>query len=91
MLYLHKNKTKNPYEIAEHLGLKASTVKNILVDQKIKRERPKHNYKKKELCERSKTILEMLESGKTPRQVAREMDVSTQWVHILKKRLTKGE
>jgi DNA invertase Pin-like site-specific DNA recombinase len=87
---LYKSGVTNPYEIAKSFGLSPMTVRNILSHAKLNRERPKHNYKKREprayerLCDNTKGIIKLLNSGMTARQVARELDMSTQWVYVIK-------
>lgn len=95
VISLYKSGVKSPYEIADCYGLSVVTVRNILSHASLHRGRPKHNYKKREprayerLCDNTKTIIDMLSSGMSVRQVSRELDVSTQWVHIIRTKYVK--
>lgn len=85
----------NPYEIAEILGYKPSSVQSSLV-RIIKRSRPKHNYKKTKLAPESKakieSIIKELQDGIAPIIVAKNHKCSRQYVHIIKnKYMENGE
>lgn len=98
ILGLYHSGVTNPYEIAESFGISVATVRGVLAEAKLNRSRPKHNYKptkpqaEETLCKNTRSIIEALRSGLTPRQVARELDMSTQWVYVIKKKyIDKGE
>lgn len=89
--YFYENVTKNPYEIAEHTGYTVGTVSTYLKRNGISRERPKHNYNKREYSENTKEILKCIEAGKTPREICSLFGVSKQWVSRIKKRNKEDE
>ena len=80
------------YEIADKLGLSRYTVRNILVDEKLNRERPKQNYNKRKLtqvntlCEKTQTIVNDLIANKDIRDIIIEHNVSRQYVYSIKKK-----
>ena len=79
-------KIKNPYEIADRLGARPQTVSQILANARLNRTRPEHNYKKRKpvdiatLNEKTQIIVNELRNGKKQAQVAREQNVSKQYV-----------
>ena len=90
ILEIYNNKTKNIYEIAKETNLSFNYVRDILYRCGIRRKRPEKNYKKRkqttfeDLSNNSKEILLELKNGKTARQISKEKDISTQWIHKLK-------
>jgi transposase len=98
VLALYHSGVTNPYEIANSYGISVGTVKRVLVEAKLSRKRPEHNYKTTKpraegtLCENTRGIISDLRSGLTPRQVAKKRDMSTQWVYVVKtKYIDKGD
>ena len=89
---VYKNKTSNIYEIAKELNLTVGYVSELVRLAGIKRKRPPKNYKKRkktelnDLSNKSQEIILELKSGKSARLIAKEKDVSVQWVHETKKR-----
>ncbi len=78
---------KNPYVIAENLGLKPTTVQTILSNAKLIGHRPEHNYKKRKptnistLTDKTKAIIIELQKGDKHSKIAKEQGVSRQYVH----------
>lgn len=85
----------NPYEIAEILGYKTSTVQSSLT-RIVRRVRPNHNYKKTtrspENRAKIESIIKELQEGIAPIVVAKSHNCSRQYVHIIKnKYMENGE
>lgn len=79
---------KTPFEIANELDCSTTTVYTALREQGIMLERPKH-YKKREvkvemLCDNTQAIIKCLKEGKRVCEVAREFDVTKQYVSFIK-------
>lgn len=88
---IYKEITTNPYEIAQIVGLRVSTVDVLLTKAKLNRKRPSKNYKKKERNGKAKAIIKELKQGEKMVDIANRYGVSRQYVHSLKKSLTEEE
>lgn len=93
VLYVYENQTKNPYEIAKILSLSLNTVKHILsYNIKDKRERPKHNYKKRKksqvdnLSKNTQEIIRLLKENLPCAEIAKRLTVSRQYVYAVKRK-----
>lgn len=87
MLQAFNDGITSPYEIADMLGLEVNTVSKALWEMGCKRKRPKHNYNKKKLCDKTAQILLEIERGDKPlTEIAKKYGVSKQRVHALKKK-----
>lgn len=82
----YKRGVHNPYELAELYGYSSRSVKSWLSNARLGRKRPEHNWKKKDIDEKTKRILKCLESGMGVCETARKFGVSKQWVSAVKKR-----
>ncbi len=78
---------KNPYEIAEMYGYAPKSVQTWLSELNLHRERPKHNWKKVQHCEKTNEIMACLERGERVCELSRRFGVSKQWVSQLKKKM----
>ena len=84
-------------EIANQLGLSKYTVRNFLVEAKLNRKRPQHNYntrKKTEidtLCIKTQNIIEELKSGKLVKEIAKTQNVSRQYVAMINDKYVKEQ
>lgn len=82
-----ETQTKDPREIANILGYSPITVKDYLIISGVREgKRPSTNYKH---CERTNEIVSALENGDAISKIARNVGVSRQYVHQIKKRLEK--
>lgn len=81
----------SPYDLAEMFLLKVSTVNNILGSSGLKRQRPKHNYKQRKVCENTKAIITALKSGKRVREICEDFGVSKQYVYEVKNKFVKEQ
>lgn len=83
---LYKSGVTNPYEIAEELGYSISTVKKYLKQAHLGRKRPPHNYVSVKKSDKTEKIIEKLKEGRAVFQIAKDFEVSRQWVSYIKKR-----
>ena len=90
VLQAYNDGITNPYEISNMLSLKVSTVKRILIELQLKRQRPKHNYKAKKLCDKTKEIIEEIESGKPLSEIAKSHGFSKQYVYSVRNKFVRG-
>jgi DNA-binding NarL/FixJ family response regulator len=90
VLCAYNSGIKNPYEIAEKYGYSVNTVQTILSQAKLKRQRPKKNFKYRgtseisKLSEKTQNILEAVQDGISPKKVATMYGVTRQYVYVLK-------
>lgn len=90
VLALYNGGETNPYIIADKMGRAVNSIRKILVDAKLKRERPKHNYKERKkcefemLCEKTKKIIIAIKKGEPFSKISRDYGVSRQWVYSIK-------
>lgn len=93
----YQNGETNPYEIAEKYNLSICTVRQYLGCAGLKRKRPSKNYKKREkvkmcnLSEKTKTIINALNSKKSLVQIAKENNVSKQYVAKVRDKYVVGD
>lgn len=79
----------NPYEIAEYVGICMLYVNNVLCEEKLNRKRPPQNYKKKELSESTKKIIDEIKNGTPIANISKKYSVSTQYVYFCRKKYVK--
>lgn len=71
-----------PKEISERLNMKEARVRRILRSVKIK----PYKVSRLDTCENAKKIIERLNKGMGLSEIARELNVSRQYVFLVKKR-----
>lgn len=91
ILQAYNSGITSPHDIAEMFDLKVSTVNTVLSNSRLNRKRPKHNYAKRELSERTKQILTDIKSGVVLSEVAIKHNVTKQWVSKIKKKYYERE
>ena len=84
VLQAYNDGKTNPYDIAKMFGLKVGTVNNILSNSRLNRKKPEHNYNQFPLTEKTKQIITEIQSGKSLSEIAREYNISRQYIHKIK-------
>ena len=97
ILSLYNGGMTSPKEIAETTGLSFYTVQTCLVQAKLNRKRPTHNYHKRKktdintLCAKTQKIIEELKSGKPLKKIVKAQNVSRQYVAKLNEKYVKEQ
>lgn len=81
---------KNLHEIAKEYGYSYNYVRILLLEEKIRRKRPPHNYNKTRLSDKTNDILECLKMGQNSKEIQEKYKVTRQYVSYVKNKYLGG-